>query len=114
VSPIDAKLGTCKTFGLRDPAAFPPTDLTLEAIGGRRRTTSWTLRSASAECLGAGRFHGAVSRSTALGAAVEFTGSTIADPGLGASVPNPPAAILIAGWVVGVVALAILWAASRR
>lgn len=36
------------------------------------------------------------------------------DPGLGASVPTPPAWVLIAGWVLGIVALAILWAASRR
>ena len=42
----------------------------------------------------------------------EFTSQ--ADPGLGARVDTPPTWVLIAGWVVGVIALAILWAASRR
>ena len=37
-----------------------------------------------------------------------------ADPGLGATVATPPTWVLIAGWVVGIIALAILWAASRR
>ena len=36
------------------------------------------------------------------------------DPGLGATVPTPPAWVLIAGWAIGIIALAILWAASRR
>ena len=36
------------------------------------------------------------------------------DPGLRATVATPPPWVLIAGWVVGIIALAILWAASRR
>jgi hypothetical protein len=36
------------------------------------------------------------------------------DPGLGATVPTPPPVVLIAGWILGVLALAILWAVSRR
>ncbi len=36
------------------------------------------------------------------------------DPGLGATVPTPPTGVLIAGWVIGIIALAIFWAASRR
>jgi hypothetical protein len=35
------------------------------------------------------------------------------DPGLGATVGAPPP-VLIAGWVIGVLALALLWAASRK
>jgi hypothetical protein len=115
VSPIDAELGKGETVRFRDrDSALCPTDLTLEATGGRRRPTSRALRSAGAECLGTDRLHGVAGLSTALVAAVESTGSTIVDPGLGASVPNPPAAILVAGWIVGVIALAVLWAASRR
>ncbi len=94
--------------------AVRPPDRTVEAIGGSRRPTSRTLRSVCVECLGTDRFHGVAGLSTTFFTAVESTGSTIADPGLGASVPNPPAAILIAGWVLGVIALAVLWAASRR
>jgi hypothetical protein len=36
------------------------------------------------------------------------------DPGLGATVQTPPTSVLIAGWIVGILALAILWAVSRR
>lgn len=46
--------------------------------------------------------------------AAERTPPTFADPGLGATVSTPPPALLIAGWVLGVIALAILWAVSRK
>ena len=46
--------------------------------------------------------------------AVDSTETPLSDPGLGATVPNPPPVVLIVGWVVGILALAILWAASRR
>ena len=48
-----------------------------------------------------------------LGAA-EQTRTTLADPGLGAAVSTPPPALLIVGWVLGVITLAILWAVSRK
>ncbi len=50
----------------------------------------------------------------ALVAAVESTQPTVADPGLGATVATPPAWALIAGWVVGIILLAVLWALARR
>ena len=43
-----------------------------------------------------------------------FEFASQADPGLGATVDTPPTWVLIAGWVVGVITLAIFWAASRR
>ena len=46
--------------------------------------------------------------------AAERTPPTLADPGLGASVSTPPPALLIVGWVLGVIALAVLWAVSRK
>lgn len=46
--------------------------------------------------------------------AVEETQTTLSNPGVGATVPNPPRGVFVAVWVVGVLALAILWAASRR
>jgi hypothetical protein len=46
--------------------------------------------------------------------AAEATQQTVADPGLGARVGVPPQWVLIVGWVIGIIALAILWAASRR
>ena len=46
--------------------------------------------------------------------AAETTRASPVDPGFGATVPSPPRAIMVAAWVVGIVALAILWAVSRR
>ena len=48
------------------------------------------------------------------GPARAFVFAVQSDPGLGATVQTPPTWVLIAGWVVGILALAILWAVSRR
>lgn len=50
----------------------------------------------------------------ALLVAVESTQPDGANPGLGATVSTPPTWALIAGWVVGVILLAVLWALARR
>lgn len=47
-------------------------------------------------------------------AAVGATLPTAADAGLGARVAVTPQWVLIVGWVIGIIALAILWAASRQ
>jgi hypothetical protein len=44
----------------------------------------------------------------------EPTQTTLSNPGLGATVPAPLPVVLVAVWVLGVFALAILWAARRR
>ncbi|NND13624.1 MAG: hypothetical protein HKO10_06650 [Acidimicrobiia bacterium] len=50
----------------------------------------------------------------ALFTALDSTQTTLSNPGVGATVPNPPRGVIVAVWVVGILALAILWAASRR